>query len=168
MEIRAFLATVPLFTDTLSEEQLTSLAKESRAAFFRPGTLLMSQGDFGGSMFVIVRGEVRVTFLGEDAREQSVATLHPGDVVGEMSLFTGDRRTASVAAVGNVDAVEISKPSLERVFARAPELIDRFAAVLAKRQAELNAVSRSPAAMSRESFMRGARKVFSGIFRHGG
>jgi CRP-like cAMP-binding protein len=162
MDPREFLSKIPLFGDALNAEQLAFLAKESRAAFFRGGTRLMNQGDFGGSMFVIVDGQVGVTFVDGDAREQTVATLGPGDVVGEMSLFTGDRRTATVAAVSNVNAIEITKWSLERVFAKAPELVDKFAAVLAKRQAELNAVSRSPA--STEKFARGARKVFAGIF----
>jgi CRP/FNR family cyclic AMP-dependent transcriptional regulator len=164
MDALANLAKVPLFAGALDEKQLAFLAKESRPAFFLAGTRLMSQGDFGGSMFVITEGKVGVTFVDADAREQSVATLGPGDVVGEMSLFTGDRRTATVAAVSNVDAIEITKWSLERVFAKAPELIDKFAAVLAKRQAELNAVSRSPARSSNENFARQARKVFTGIF----
>jgi len=163
MDVQEFLSKVPLFGNALTATQLGFLAKESRPAFFRDGTRLMNQGDFGGSMFVIVKGEVGVTFVDADAREQAVATLGPGDVVGEMSLFTGDRRTATVAAIGNVDAIEITKWSLERVFAKAPDLVDKFAGVLAERQAELNAVSRSHAG-STEKFARGARKVFAGIF----
>jgi CRP-like cAMP-binding protein len=164
MDALATLAKVPLFADALDEKQLAFLAKESRPAFFLPGTRLMNQGDLGGSMFVITEGKVGVTFVDADAREQTVATLGPGDVVGEMSLFTGDRRTATVAAISKVDAIEITKWSLERVFAKAPDLIDKFAAVLAKRQAELNAVSRSPSKTSNENFARQARKVFAGIF----
>ena len=161
----AVLAKTPLFSDALNETQLAFLTKESRPAFFRAGTRLMNQGEFGGAMFVIVEGKVEVTFVDADAREQLVATLGPGDVVGEMSLFTGDRRTATVAAETNIDAIEITKSSLERVFAKAPELVDKFAAVLAKRQAELNAVSHSHSAASHEKFARGARKVFAGLFR---
>ena len=164
MEPGAFLAKVPLFSDALNETQLAFLAQQSRPAFFRAGTRLMNQGEFGGAMFVIVKGEVGVTFVDADAREQLVATLGAGDVVGEMSLFTGDRRTATVAAITNVDAIEITKWSLERVFAKAPDLVDKFAAVLAKRQAELNAVSRSRSAPSNESFTRHARKAFAGLF----
>ncbi len=163
MDALTFLAKVPLFSEALNADQLAFLARESRPAFFLAGNRLVNQGEFGGSMFVIVEGSVGVTFVDVDAREQSVATLGPGDVVGEMSLFTGDRRTATVAAITNVDAIEITKWSLERVFAKAPELVDKFAAVLAKRQAELNAVSR-PHAAEQVKFARQARKVFAGIF----
>jgi NTE family protein len=167
MDSAEFLADVPLFAEALDEEQLRFLAAQSRPTFFRSGTRLMNQGDFGGAMFVIVTGEVSVTFVDEDAREQSVAKLGPRDIVGEMSLFTGDRRTATVAAVTNVDAIEITKWSLERVFARAPELVDKIAGMLARRQAELNAVSGSRSADASEKFTRQARNVIVGIFGRG-
>ena len=165
MEPSEFLKEVPLFAGVLGEDELRFLAAQSRPAFFRAGTRLMTQGDFGGAMFVIAAGEVAVTFVDADAREQSVAKLGPRDVVGEMSLFTGDRRTATVSAVTNVDAIEITKASLERVFARAPELVDTFASVLAKRQAELSAVSGSRSKKSGDTFTRTARKAFAAIFR---
>ena len=164
MDAREFLAKVPLFSGALSADQLSFLAQQSRPAFFRAGTRLMNQGDLGGAMFVIVDGEVGVTFVDADAREQTVATLGPGDIVGEMSLFTGDRRTATVAAVTNVNAIEITKWSLERTFARSPELVDKFAGLLASRQAELSAASGGHGADAREKFTRQARKVFSSIF----
>ncbi len=164
MEASEFLKDVPLFAEVLGEEQLRSLASKSRPAFFRAGTRLMTQGDFGGAMFVIVSGEVDVTFVDANAEEQTVAKLGPHDIVGEMSLFTGDRRTATVSAASNVDALEITKASLERLFATAPELVDKFAAVLARRQAELSAAG-SKADRSSEGFTRKARKVFTGLFR---
>jgi len=166
MDAETFLREVPLFAGTLDAEQLRFLATQSRPAFFRAGTPLMHQGDLGGAMFVIAEGEVAVTFLDAEAREQTVATLGPRDVVGEMSLFTGDRRTATVSAVTNVDAIEITKASLERVFARAPDLVDTFARVLAKRQAELNAAA-GTGSEERANFVRQARKVFAGIFGGG-
>ena len=164
MQAGEFLAKVPLFAKSLNAGQLAVLTKESRPAFFLAGSRLMSQGEFGGSMFVIVDGKVEVTFADGDAREQTVATLGPGDIVGEMSLFTGDRRTATVSAATKVNAIKITKSSLERIFAKAPDLIDTFAAVLAKRQAELNAVSRQHSAQAEKSFTRQVRKVFAGIF----
>jgi CRP-like cAMP-binding protein len=167
MDPRERLSTIPLFADALDDAQINMLAAESRPAFFLAGTLLMNQGDFGGSMFVIVTGEVSVRFVDENAREKAVAALGPGDIVGEMSLFTGDRRTATVGALTNVDAIEITKRSLERVFAKSPDLVDRFANVLAKRQAELNALAPAHGA-ARDAFLRQARKVFTGLFGRGG
>jgi CRP-like cAMP-binding protein len=164
VEPREILSKVSLFADALDAEQIDFLAKQSRPALFRAETRLMSQGSFGGSMYVIVAGDVRVNFVDEHGREQAVASLGPYDVVGEMSLFTGDRRTATVEATTIVDAIEISKWSLERVFAKAPELIDRFADVLAERQAELSQLSGASPAGARDAFVRQARNAFAGIF----
>jgi CRP-like cAMP-binding protein len=157
-----FLSKVPLFADTLDGEQMAFLTKQSRPAFFRAGTRLMTQGSFGGSMYVIASGDVTVNFVDENGQEKTVAALGAGDIVGEMSLFTGDRRTATVSAITNVDAVEITKWSLERIFAKSPELVDTFAEVLAKRQAELNALS--GAGGSRDAFVSQARRLFTGVF----
>ena len=51
--------------------------------------------------------------------------LGAGDIVGEMAVLTGLRRTAVVAET-DVAAIEISKTTLESLFAKAPELIDRM------------------------------------------
>lgn len=168
-DARAFLGSIPLFADVLSAEQLGALAAHAHPAFFRSGTLLMSQGELGGSMFALVDGAVEVRFTGHDGREQRVATLGPGEIVGEMSLFTGDRRTATVAAASNVNALEIGKASLERIFARSPDLLDKFAAVLAGRQAELNALDGRGGVPAKAEFARRARMFFFELFgRPGG
>jgi CRP/FNR family cyclic AMP-dependent transcriptional regulator len=165
MDAREFLADIPLFAEALNAGQLRLLAADSRPALFLAGTYLMNQGEFGGSMFVIVKGEVSVTFAGEGGHDRSVAKLGPGEIVGEMSLFTGDRRTATVSAATNVEALEITKVSLERVFSKSPELVDRFAAVLAKRQGELNAMSAPRNRLPREVFVRRARTAFAALFK---
>lgn len=164
MDAKEILAQTPLFADALDTVQIAYLASQSRPAFFRAGTQLMHQGDFGGSMFVIVRGEVAVSLSGGDEQQHVLATLGPGDIVGEMSLFTGDRRTATVAASSNVEAVEITKASLERIFLKSPELVGRFGKVLAKRQAELRSAA-VPTEPAREAFIKQARAAFAALFR---
>ena len=64
-------------------------------------------------------------------------SLTPGEVVGEMSLFTGERRSATVTAAGRVAAIEITKDALKPILAGAPALVDRFAALVEQRHAEL-------------------------------
>ena len=161
---RQVLAAIPLFADVLGADQIKALASASHPAFFRSGTLLMSQGDLGGAMYAIVDGAVAVSFTDVQGREQLVATLGPGEVVGEMSLFTGDRRTATVSAQTNVNALEITKSSLEKLFAKSPDLLDRFGAILAARQAELNTIAGHGSRRDKEEFVRRAGKFFAGIF----
>jgi CRP-like cAMP-binding protein len=139
-EPRAVLAAIPLFAEALDGWQLDDLAAKCHAVVFAKGTGMMAEGDFGSSMFAIVSGRVSVTVADRRGAEHDVAHLGAGDIVGEMSLMTGARRNATVVAESDVAAVEITKVALEQVLARAPDLIDRFGAILARRQAELDRV----------------------------
>jgi CRP-like cAMP-binding protein len=135
------LAGIPLFAETLNRRQLAHLAAQCRLAIYPPGAVLMAEGDFGDAMFAIVDGEVEVTLQNRRGDEHPVAMLRAGDIVGEMSLLTGMRRTATAVARGEAAALEITKVTFEEMFARAPELIDRFSQVLARRQLELSRIA---------------------------
>lgn len=140
-EIGATLKAIPLFGEVLDDEQIERLAGKCHVAVFPAGSLLMIEGDFGTSMFAVVEGAVSVTLADKRGQAHGVATLSVGDVVGEMSLMTGARRSATVEATEEVVAIEITKVALEEILARAPDLIDSFAAILARRQAELHRVA---------------------------
>jgi CRP-like cAMP-binding protein len=141
IDARAVLAAIPLFADTLDARQLDRLAAQCEPAFFPAGAFIISEGDFGDSMYAVVSGEVGVTLHDARGGEHGVASVMPGEIVGEMSILTGMRRQATVVAKTDVAALEITKPALEEMFARAPDLIDRFGAVLAERQATLSRVA---------------------------
>ncbi len=53
-----------------------------------------------------------------------VGSLHMGDCFGEMSLLTGERRTATVGAEHDCEVIEISKPAMAAVLRDAPECRD--------------------------------------------
>ena len=157
------LAKIPLFADVLDADQIERLAAKCHTAVFPAGALLMTEGDFGSSMFALVEGSVSVTAAGELDDPHAVAELSPGDFVGEMSLLTGARRRATVEALTEVVAVEIPKVALEEVLARAPDLIDSFGAVLARRQAELDRAAADAAHAGPGHFISQIRRFFGGV-----
>ena len=138
---REILAAIPLFRETLDDRQIGHLAAQCEVVVFPAGALIMAEGDYGDSMLAIIEGTVSVAIHDRNGGEHDVASLGAGEIVGEMSLMTGARRSATVEAETNVVALEIGKFALEGIFARAPDLIDRFGEVLARRQAELNQVA---------------------------
>jgi CRP-like cAMP-binding protein len=140
-DAHGILTAIPLFAETLDARQVDHLAAQCHLAVYPPDSVMMAEGDFGDRMFAIVDGEVEVTFHDRHGGEHQVAVLRHGDIVGEMSLLTGMRRTATAVTQSEVAALEIGKVAFEEMFARAPELIDRFGAVLAGRQAELNRIA---------------------------
>jgi CRP-like cAMP-binding protein len=141
MEVRSTLERIGLFAETLDARQIGQLAAKCHMADYGPGATLMTEGEFGTFMVAIVSGRLSVSVAGSRHPTRQVAVLGPGDIVGEMSLMTGARRSATVAAIEPARVVEITKVALESVFARAPELLDRFGEVLARRRAELDRIA---------------------------
>jgi CRP/FNR family cyclic AMP-dependent transcriptional regulator len=136
MDIRGILNATAFFDVVLDAEQLDALAKAARVVHFAKRDVIVRERDLGQSMFAIVEGKVSVA-VHTPSGDKTVATLGPGDVVGEMSLFTGERRSATVTAAGKVTALEITKQALAPILAAAPKLVERFATLVEQRHAEL-------------------------------
>jgi CRP-like cAMP-binding protein len=136
MNVRDILNATAFFNVVLDAEQLDRLARAVRPVRFKKREVIVRQGDIGESMFALVEGKVQVA-VHAPGGDKTVATLEPGDVFGEMSLFTGARRSATVTASGNVAALEITKAALQPILAAAPRLVERFATLVEQRNAEL-------------------------------
>jgi len=164
VDAQAVVAGIPLFAETLDADQLRALAHKSAPVIFPASSILMTEGDFATSMFAIVEGSVRVTVADQDGGTRHVADLAAGDIVGEMSLMTGARRSATVTAETEVVALEVTKFSLEAIIARAPELVDRFGEMLARRQAELDQIAAAAVPAQKDDIVSQIRRFFPGVF----
>lgn len=140
MDRGSALDAIPLFSEVLAESERHALIGSSLRVRFPPGQVLMTEGDFGTSMFLIEEGAVSVTASDVRGISRPVAKLGKGDIVGEMSLMTGARRNATVIALTAADTLEVPKPALEVILARRPELLESFKPELARRQAELDRI----------------------------
>lgn len=118
----------------LSGEQRDRLAAASRPLLFAAGETIVEQGDAGASMFILERGEASVRLAGT---EGEVARLRDGAVFGEMSLLTGDARSATVVAERDCELVEVSAEAFREVVLADPAIVERIAAAVASRRAEL-------------------------------
>jgi len=128
----AALQAHPIF-GFLTADQLESVVNESRVQLFAPTERLIEQGATGASLFALVHGQVEV-HLRHEGISNVVAKLGPGDCVGEMSLLAGEPRTASVIAVNEVEAIEITKATFAALLRNNPHVIERLGELLAKRQ----------------------------------
>lgn len=94
------------------------------------GTVLMRQDDPGESLFLLHRGELDVT----DTRHSAhLERLTPGSVAGEMALITGERRTATVSAVTDVEGWDIGRADFLSAVNRSPALAKVFHGMAEKR-----------------------------------
>jgi len=135
---RIILRQQPLFK-CLSDEQLDALMPRGRVAHFGKDEKLIRQGDTGESMFILVEGQANVV-LERNGSSKFVASLGPGDCFGEMSLLTGERRSATVIANNDCEVVEIARPILAKSLKQNPELLKELSQLLAKRQMENDGV----------------------------
>jgi len=119
---------------SLSEDQRAQLAVGSRAVLFEAGGPIVRQGEPGSSMFVLKHGEAAVTLA---AAEGELARHKPGGYFGEMSLLTGDARSATVTAVTDCELIEIDADAFRRVVEGNPVLLEQVTSAVAKRRLEL-------------------------------
>jgi small-conductance mechanosensitive channel/CRP-like cAMP-binding protein len=118
----------------LTIEQRSRLADAARPLLFASGETIVAEGEPGASMFVLVRGEASVRLA---RTEGEVARLRDGAVFGEMSLLTGDARSATVAAETDCELLEIGADAFRGVVLSDPAVVERVASAVATRRAEL-------------------------------
>jgi small-conductance mechanosensitive channel len=131
------LGAVDIFAP-LSADETEMLAKASVSHIFAPGELVIRAGDPGSSMFVVHNGRVNVQIT-ENGRPRTVATLNEGDFFGEMALFTGEPRTASVLAIEETEVLEIGHDAMKRVFDTNPDLVESLSHIIGERRKGLAA-----------------------------
>ena len=118
----------------LSTEQVVRLTDAAQIVNCRTNQLLIEKGHAADSMYILIEGALEVTVLKDD-EQIVVATIWPGECVGEMSLLTGEPRSANVRAKVNSTLLEITKADIAPIFETNPELIDEISAVLEQRKA---------------------------------
>jgi small-conductance mechanosensitive channel/CRP-like cAMP-binding protein len=131
-EARAILRAEPLF-QCLSDTQIDNLVKRSQLDHFGRGERVIEEGAEGESMFILLRGAAEVS-IAKNGSTIPVATLRSGDCFGEMSLLTGEKRSATVRADGDCYVMEISKHVMADVIRDSPDCLKQLSELLAKRK----------------------------------
>jgi small-conductance mechanosensitive channel/CRP-like cAMP-binding protein len=133
-EARAILRGDRLF-QCLPDSQLENLLKNSKLDYFGRGEAIIEEGAEGESLFILLRGTAHVTVVKQGTNVR-VGGLRLGDCFGEMSLLTGERRSATVRAEGDCYVMEISKPVMAEVVRDSPQCLEQLSELLARRKME--------------------------------
>lgn len=150
----------------LSPDEVTRLSDAAQVVTCRAGQLLIEKGHTADSMYFLVEGGLEVAIHNDQGKEVIVATIWPGDCVGEMSLLTGAPRSANVRAMTNSTLLEITKADVAPIFEANPELIYEISSLLETRQAENMALLNKPetSVESEKKVKALAKKIFSFFF----
>ena len=137
---------VPLFSG-LTKKQLTAVAKVVDHESFEPGALLVKEMEVGVRLIVIREGTAGVTRRGvvkgpdkglAQGTSRRIATVGPGDVVGELSLIDGKPTSASVVADTPLEAIVLYRTRFTKLLDSTPRLYQRLLVGLAARLREMD------------------------------
>ncbi|MCD4774811.1 MAG: mechanosensitive ion channel family protein [Candidatus Aegiribacteria sp.] len=122
----------------LSYDQIDELAANSSKLLFSKGELLVQQGDSGDSLFIISDGEVEISVSDSTGRRTHLVDLHRGDYFGEMSLLTGEPRSASVTAICETEVIVVEKSGMAELLEQESSILEPLSAMLEKRMEDLS------------------------------
>ena len=104
---------VPLFA-LLTAGQAESVAEAVVKRRFKRGEVIVEQGEKSNTLFIILTGRVRVVTSDKRGREVILATLQPGDYIGEMSLIDNEPHSATVRAEVQTDMLVLARADFAR------------------------------------------------------
>ncbi len=120
----------------LSDAQVAELAGGARELSYAPNEVLLREGAAGDSLLVILSGRLAVSARDAAGRDQLVAERGPGEIVGEMSLLTGEPRSATLRALGETRVLELDKDVFAGVLLADPAIAEALSTILVRRVME--------------------------------
>jgi len=117
-------------------EALKEILSSTRLRTYDEGDIVVTEGEAGSSLFLIVAGEVKVFTKGERGEHLPLAELSAGDFFGEVSVLSGKPRTATITAKTPVTAIELTKDDVDRISSEFPE-VPRILTEFYNRRAQL-------------------------------
>ncbi len=115
------MATSPLFKP-FNRMQQRDLLRRFTSHDVAPGTVVISEGEDGRGLFVVLSGELEVSRRASDATTVPLGALKTGDVFGEMSLLRHGKTTATVAAQRPATVLFLAREYVDRIVAGVPEI----------------------------------------------
>jgi CRP/FNR family transcriptional regulator, cyclic AMP receptor protein len=104
---------VPLFS-MLTNQQAEAIAEAIVKRRFKRGETIVEQGKKSNALFILLTGRARVVTSDTRGREVILATLNPGDHLGEMSLIDNDPHSATVRAEVQTDVLMLGRIEFAR------------------------------------------------------
>lgn len=121
-DVLDILAKIEIFRN-LRREDLQEIAAVAEKRTYKAGDTVVSMGDAGEEMFIIVSGVFQAfQFNQKLGLERHLARLRAGSYFGEISLLSGGKRTASVRADEASEVLVLTKTKLNLILERCPVL----------------------------------------------
>ncbi len=131
--LRGRLSSLPLLS-ALDEPSLAALQAELEWLSLPGGAILFREDQIADALYVVVAGCLGVTVRGKDGHDVLLARCQAGEIVGEMGLLGGGRRSGTVLALRDSILLRLGKSSFEKLLEQHPrsmlsivaQLVDRL------------------------------------------
>jgi CRP-like cAMP-binding protein len=136
-EMIALLHGVPAFS-ALAEEDLGQVVDVTVPRSFGAGEVVFREGDEGDTCYIVRLGQTRAVREHSDGRSITLATFGRGEIFGELAMFDDERRSATVEAVEETEAMAILGTDMRRLLRAHPDIAVKMLGGLARRLRETN------------------------------
>jgi len=131
-QISEVLKKVPFFR-TLGKDGIGFVVERLKFKPFGKDEVICKAGDPGDKMFIIINGTVKVVVTSEEGEEKVIADLGSGDYFGEMSLLTGEPRSASVITTESSEMFILNKSDFDLIVERFPSITLSMGKIMSQR-----------------------------------
>ncbi len=155
-DARWILRRVEIFA-AFGDEEVAAIAAQARRHDVNTGATIVQQGEPGDSLYFVLEGLLDVLIEQPGKAPLRVNRLAQGQYFGEMSLLTGDPRSATVCAATSAIVYEVAKSVLEPILAMRPEVAHELAHTVAGRQMQ----NQSTLAQDRQADAKVSQQTFA-------
>ena len=117
----------------LDDQQIGLLARNAEFLEFGENTTIIKRGDMSRYLWIVYEGEVEVSLLNEEDREEVVVSLERGSLLGEMSILTGEPAGATVTASRASKLIRVPREVISSVVASNPKTLAKLTKLITKR-----------------------------------
>jgi NTE family protein/lysophospholipid hydrolase len=124
---------LPNLFGELDEEMLQDVEEKKEWIHLKRGEVLYRQGEDSDSFFVIISGRLQTRIGNKPSRQKIVGVMSQGECVGEMGVFTGEPRSATVVASRDCELLKFSKNEFDELTEKYPALMRHMTKLLITR-----------------------------------
>ncbi|NLW90760.1 MAG: cyclic nucleotide-binding domain-containing protein [Syntrophomonadaceae bacterium] len=128
---------IELFRGLSAVEQSRLLGNMDKISL-EPGTAVFAFGDEGDCMYIIIEGSIELYSAAENSDKHTVAVLGSGEIFGEMSLLTGEPRSASAVALTGTELYVIDYNTFSQMTSENSNIAQYFMRLLSHRLTQTN------------------------------
>jgi len=111
---------------SMDKDKIDKLAKQCEIRIYAHKDLIVKQDDDGDSMFIIYQGSTDVLIKSQEGKNIKIAEKLKGDFFGELSLLTGEKRTASIVAQEDCILFKISRSAFKKILYADKKLLTQL------------------------------------------